>query len=103
MAKMNYLHLHLTDTASWPIEIEAYPELAKSASYKRKTYPRTVVRDLVEFAKTRGVRLLPEIDSPGHSAAKLDAEEVTAKHGPIVQCTALDYNTGEYCGEPPAG
>ena len=51
--KINVLHLHLTDTASWPLEIEGYPEIARKLSYrdingKALTYSRQDIRNLVE-------------------------------------------------------
>uniref|UniRef100_A0A7S3ISS2 beta-N-acetylhexosaminidase n=1 Tax=Strombidium inclinatum TaxID=197538 RepID=A0A7S3ISS2_9SPIT len=101
--KLNVLHIHLSDTGSWPMEIDMYPEFTKDASYRNETYTRQEIRDLVQFAKERGVKILPEIDMPGHSPAHFDAPEITAQYGPIVQCTTVEYNTPEYCFEPPAG
>jgi hexosaminidase len=52
--KINVLHLHLTDTASWPLEIEGYPEVVQKLSYrdingKALPYSRGDIRELVEF------------------------------------------------------
>ena len=66
MAKLNALHLHLSDTASFSLEIDEIPE-TKQASYTNKTYSRKDIQDLVQYAKIRGVRVIPEIDSPGHA------------------------------------
>ena len=46
VTKLNILHLHLSDTASFPLEIDEIPE-TKSASYTNKTYSRKDVQDLV--------------------------------------------------------
>lgn len=51
--KINVLHLHLTDTASWPLEIDGYPEITEALSYrdaggKALTYSRGEIRELVE-------------------------------------------------------
>ena len=102
-SKLNVLHLHISDTASWPLEIDEYPEFTRDASYRNETYSRTEIQNLVKFAKERGVKIIPEIDMPGHSPAYFDAPEITEKYGPIVQCTTVPYNTPEYCFEPPAG
>lgn len=51
--KINVLHLHLTDTASWPVEIEGYPEMTQALSYRDingnpLTYSRSDIREMVE-------------------------------------------------------
>lgn len=66
-AKMNVFHWHLTDTQSWPIEVESYPEMTKDAYSPREVYTAKDVRELVQYAKERGVRVVPELDLPGHS------------------------------------
>ena len=103
LAKLNVLHLHLTDSQSWPIEIEQYPELAESASYPGKVYSRKDIQEIVSFAKVRGIKVIPEIDMPGHAPAGFSSEAVTSKHGNIVKCTSIDFSTPDFCGEPPSG
>ena len=46
VTKLNVLHLHLSDTASFPLEIDEIPETI-SASYTNKTYSRKDVQELV--------------------------------------------------------
>ncbi|KAA8914190.1 hypothetical protein TRICI_002947 [Trichomonascus ciferrii] len=79
LCKMNLLHWHLDDSQSWPIEIESYPEMTKDAYSKRETYSVEDVKDLIKYAKQRGIRVMPEVDLPGHSAAgwkQVDPEAV---------------------------
>lgn len=67
-SKLNVLHWHLTDSQSWPIEIKAYPEMTKSGAYSSwEQYSQDDLREIVAYAKERGVRVVPEIDMPGHS------------------------------------
>lgn len=73
--KLNTLHLHLTDDQGWRVEIDAYPELTRRGS-RIKTgpdcegyYSKRELRDLVAYAKARGVEVVPEIELPGHSFA----------------------------------
>ena len=66
--KMNILHWHITDEDSFPIEIKAQPELSQYGSVGG-TYSETDVKSLIQYAKTRGVRLIPEIDTPAHTQA----------------------------------
>lgn len=70
--KLNMFHWHLTDKPAWRIECRAYPELNNPA-YQRigrdagAFYTYDQIRDVIAFAKERGVMILPEIDMPGHS------------------------------------
>ncbi len=64
--KLNYFHLHLTDTEGWRPEIKAYPQLASE-----KHYTQEQLKELVAYAKARFVTLVPEIEMPGHCDAFL--------------------------------
>ena len=59
--KMNVLHLHLTDDQGFRFCSEAFPELASDESY-----PQVELTELVAYAAARGVRVVPELDVPGH-------------------------------------
>eukprot|EP01147_Barroeca_monosierra_P004204 gene4204-6550_t len=67
--KMNVLHWHLVDSYSFPLEIPSRPELANKGSWNGKNtiYSRENIRDLQEYAQYRGIRIIPEIDVPGHA------------------------------------
>jgi len=67
--KMNALHLHLIDTDSWPLQTDKFPLLAAKTAYASKyhTYSESEMKDLVKYALYRGVRIVPEIDTPSHS------------------------------------
>ena len=74
--KLNALYLHLTDNGCWPVQILSYPLLASNCSKgcnldgSDKTghqfYSQSDIRGLVVYARNRGIRIIPEIDSPGH-------------------------------------
>jgi hexosaminidase len=67
-AKMNVLHWHLTDDHSFPLSLPRYPELAQMGAYSpRAIYSEASVRDIVQYAYKRGVKILPEVDVPGHT------------------------------------
>ncbi len=61
--KMNVLHLHMTDNQGWRFEVKGYPALSDDY-YTQEEYS-----DLVDYAWTRGITIVPELDLPGHSAA----------------------------------
>ena len=66
-AKLNVLHWHLTDTQSFAIETPSRPRLWKGAFSPRERYSTEDVRVVVEHARLRGIRVVPEFDSPGHA------------------------------------
>lgn len=66
-AKLNVLHWHLTDTQSFAIETPSRPRLWKGAFSPRQRYSTEDVRVVVEHARLRGIRVVPEFDSPGHA------------------------------------
>lgn len=70
--KLNVFHWHLTDNPAWRIECKAYPQL-NNAKYQRKGrdegkyYTYKQIREIFQYAKERGITVIPEIDMPGHS------------------------------------
>ncbi|MCY3811973.1 MAG: family 20 glycosylhydrolase [Gammaproteobacteria bacterium] len=74
--KLNVLHLHLTDDQGFRFRSEAYPELASPDSYSVPDLSR-----LVAYAADRGVRVVPELDVPGHATSWLAAHPEWAVPG----------------------
>ena len=68
LCKLNVLHLHLTDDQGFRFQSRAYPKLASAESYGRSE-----LRALVTAAADRGIRVIPELDVPGHAASWLRA------------------------------
>lgn len=77
--KMNVLHLHLTDSEGWRFDVPAYPKLTgvsgKTARNDRPGgfYSAEEFADIVAYAGERFVTVVPEFDSPGHTASVLRA------------------------------
>jgi len=66
--KMNVFHWHLSENQGFRVESKKYPklhELGSDALY----YTQDEIRDLVAYARDRGIRVVPEFDMPGHSTA----------------------------------
>ena len=64
---MNVFHWHITDSHSFPLEIKGIPELAEWGSYsKHQIYTQNDIKAIVEYARVRGVKVLPEFDAPAH-------------------------------------
>ena len=66
--KMNVLHLHLSDDQACRFPSTAFPKLASDEHYSIDE-----LRDLVQYATDRGVRVIPELDMPGHVTSWLVA------------------------------
>lgn len=75
--KMNRLHLHLSDDQGWRIAVEAWPELAIHGGSTAVGggpggyYTQAEYADLVAYAQSRYVTVVPEVDMPGHTNAAL--------------------------------
>lgn len=66
MNKVNVFHWHVTDSHSFPLVLPSEPVLAEKGAYgPHMVYTPEDVKTVVEFGLDRGVRVLPEIDSPG--------------------------------------
>ena len=67
--KLNGLHLHLTDDQSFPVYIEALPQLTNASAYTAlHVYMPDELRALVQYGRERGVLIFPEVDTPAHSS-----------------------------------
>ena len=65
-AKLNVLHWHLVDDQSFPYASEALPRLAARGAFSpAHTYSLDDARAVVAYARARGIRVVPEFDTPG--------------------------------------
>ncbi|MDP6922134.1 MAG: family 20 glycosylhydrolase [Lutibacter sp.] len=79
--KMNVLHWHLTDDQGFRIESTTHPALHKLGS-DGLYYTQHQIKDLIQYAADRGIRVVPEVDVPGHATAILTAyPEIGSKKG----------------------
>jgi hexosaminidase len=69
-AKLNVFHWHLSENQGFRVECKAYPKLHGMGS-NGNYYTQDQVRELIAYAKARGIRVVPEFDLPGHSTAWL--------------------------------
>jgi hexosaminidase len=66
--KMNVFHWHLSENQGFRIESKKFPKLHELGS-DGLFYTQDEVRDLIAYARDRGIRVVPEFDMPGHSTA----------------------------------
>lgn len=103
--KLNFLHLHLTDGQSFPVGVGPHTTAIAAGSHQgntgafspRETYSRRDVAALVEYAFQRGVKVVPEIDSPGHAYSWISG------HPDIMACASAADQYQAVCPEPPCG
>ena len=70
--KYNVFHWHITDNYGWRLESKRYPRLQASEAFSRnvgKFYTQAEFKEVLAFAKERGVTVIPELDMPGHTLA----------------------------------
>jgi hexosaminidase len=75
--KLNTLHLHLADDQGWRIQIDAYPKLTTVGGSTQVGagpggfYTKRDYAEIVRYAASRYITIVPEIDMPGHSNAAI--------------------------------
>ncbi len=69
-AKLNVLHLHLSDDQGFRVESLIYPKLQQMGS-DGMFFTQEQIRGLIAYARDRGIRVVPEFDMPGHSQSWL--------------------------------
>ncbi len=123
--KINTIQFHFTDDEAWRLEIPGFPELTQVAARRGATldengylaqifdgngnpddlsqcangfYTRAEFIDLLKYARSRGVRIIPEIETPGHARAAIVAMKNRAKNNPTAEQFRLwdDKNESVY-------
>ncbi len=93
-ARMNVLHLHLTDDQGWRFESLKWTNLHKF-NYDGRYYSQAFLKSLVSYCALGGVRVVPEIETLGHISAALYAYPSLAPYHfptrPVTDWGAFDY------------
>jgi hexosaminidase len=81
--KLNVLHWHLSEDQGFRVESKRYPRLQQLGS-NGDFYTQDQIREIVNYARDRGIRVIPEFDVPGHSTAWLVGyPELASSAGPF--------------------
>ncbi len=110
--KINTIQFHFTDDEAWRLEIPGFPELTQVAARRGATldengylaqifdgngnpddlsqsangyFTRAEFIDLLKYARSRGVRVIPEIETPGHARAAIVAMKNRARNNPAAE------------------
>ena len=70
--KLNVFHWHLSDNQGFRVESKLFPRLQEVGS-GGQFYTQAQIREIVDYARDRGIRVIPEFDIPGHATAMLVA------------------------------
>lgn len=119
--KLNRLHWHLTEDQGWRIEIKKYPLLTEVGSKRRGTcikkdfttcdnipygegmwYSQDQIKEIVAYAASKGITIVPEIDLPGHMLAALASyPELGCTGGPYEVWTRWGVSEDVLCAGNP--
>lgn len=115
MHKMNVFHWHLTEDQGWRVEIKKYPRLTEIGSRRAATplpgqrgkldgkpysgyYTQDQIREIVSYAASRFVTVVPEIEMPGHAKAALASyPELSCTEGPFQVRTLWGIEENVFC------
>lgn len=96
--KFNRLHLHITDSQSWPLEIPALPELAQQGAYRKGlSYSPDDLEQIQAHAALHGIEVMLEIDMPPHTSS------VAHAYPDLVTAHDMQPDWRTYAVEPPSG
>lgn len=65
--KLNVFHWHITDSQSFPLKLKSLPKMSTFGAYSPdEVYTAEDVKALVQYARVRGIKVIPELDAPAH-------------------------------------
>lgn len=68
-SKMNVLHWHVVDEDCFPLQVPSLPNLSAAGACDGQVYAPREVEEVIGYALRRGVRVVPEVDSPAHTGS----------------------------------
>ncbi|HKV50831.1 MAG TPA: beta-N-acetylhexosaminidase [Gemmatimonadaceae bacterium] len=94
--KLNVLHWHLSDDQGFRVESKRFPKLQERGS-DGEYYTQAQVREVVAYARDRGIRVVPEFDMPGHSISWFAGyPSLASSPGPYALPTDFNFTAGAF-------
>lgn len=116
LQKFNIFHWHLTEDQGWRIEIKKYPKLTEIGAWRKDTqlrhtrskgfegkphggfYTQEQIKEVIQFAQERFIKIIPEIEIPGHSQAAIASyPDLTCDRGQYEVSTTFGIKKIVYC------
>jgi hexosaminidase len=102
--KLNHLHLHLTDDQGWRIAVPGWPRLTEYGGGTEVGdgpggyYTQDDYREIVAYAQSRYLTVVPEVDLPGHTNAALASyPELTCDGAPVPRYNGIEVGFSSLC------
>ena len=113
--KMNVFHWHLTDDQGWRIEIKKYPKLTEAGAWRASSalsdemevsdgipyggfYTQEQIKEIIAYADSRYIKVVPEIEMPGHAVAALAGfPDLGCTGGPYAVRTSWGIEKDIFC------
>lgn len=116
LQKMNIFHWHLTEDQGWRLQIKKYPKLIEVGSKRKESqiggflskrtdgkhhegyFSQEDAKEIVDYASARFIKIVPEIEMPGHCMAALASyPELSCTGGPFEVATSVGIKKDVFC------
>jgi hexosaminidase len=95
--KLNTFHWHVVDAQSFPLVVPGFEEIYQKGAYSAASiYCQSDVADIIQYAAARGIDIVAEVDTPGHTSVIYKAYP---EHVACPEATPW----AQFANEPPAG